>query len=105
MELRAAAALWVLCGFLLQPGRAERPPGSHLDETAIAGTAGPGRAGPGRRGQRAARWGPVLRVGTGREGTGQDRTGGEGSWAQVPPSRGSPRGGAALRAWAPRMKR
>uniref|UniRef100_A0A669QI06 Stromal interaction molecule 1 n=1 Tax=Phasianus colchicus TaxID=9054 RepID=A0A669QI06_PHACC len=36
MELRAAAALWVLCGFLLQPGRAERPPGSHLDETAIA---------------------------------------------------------------------
>lgn len=45
MELRAAAALWVLCGFLLQPGRAERPPGSHLDETAIAGTAGPGRAG------------------------------------------------------------
>lgn len=45
MELRAAAALWVLCGFLLQPGRAERPPGSHLDETAIAGTAGPGRLG------------------------------------------------------------
>lgn len=69
------------------------------------GALGPGRAGPGRRGQRAARWGPVLRVGTGREGTGQDRTGGEGSWAQVPPSRGSPRGGAALRAWAPRMKR
>lgn len=26
----------MLCGFLLQPGRAERPPGSHLDETAIA---------------------------------------------------------------------
>lgn len=69
------------------------------------GALGPGRAGPGRRGQRAARWGPVLRVGTGREGTGQDRTGGEGSWAQVPPSRGSPRGGAALRAWAPRMRR
>ncbi|XP_072183181.1 stromal interaction molecule 1 isoform X7 [Excalfactoria chinensis] len=36
MELRAAAALWVLCGFLLQPARPERPPGSHLDETAIA---------------------------------------------------------------------
>uniref|UniRef100_A0A8C2T139 Stromal interaction molecule 1 n=1 Tax=Coturnix japonica TaxID=93934 RepID=A0A8C2T139_COTJA len=36
MELRAAAALWVLCGFLLQPARPERPPGSHLDDTAIA---------------------------------------------------------------------
>lgn len=36
MELRAAAALWVLCGLLLQPARPERPPGSHLDDTAIA---------------------------------------------------------------------
>ncbi|KAM6316722.1 stromal interaction molecule 1 isoform 2-T2 [Aegotheles albertisi] len=36
MELWSGAALWVLCGFLLQQGRAERPPGSHLDETAMA---------------------------------------------------------------------
>ncbi|KAM6292298.1 stromal interaction molecule 1 isoform 1-T1 [Porphyrio hochstetteri] len=36
MDLRPGVAVWVLCGFLLQQGRAERPPGSHLDETAIA---------------------------------------------------------------------
>ncbi|XP_052668484.1 stromal interaction molecule 1 isoform X4 [Harpia harpyja] len=36
MDLRSGVALWVLCGFLLQQGRGERPPGSHLDETAIA---------------------------------------------------------------------
>ncbi|XP_074000704.1 stromal interaction molecule 1 isoform X3 [Numenius arquata] len=36
MEVRAGVAVWVLCGFLLQQGRGERPPGSHLDETAIA---------------------------------------------------------------------
>lgn len=37
MDLRAGLALWLLCGLLLQPGRAERPPGPHLDETPIAG--------------------------------------------------------------------
>ncbi|XP_074776047.1 stromal interaction molecule 1 isoform X6 [Athene noctua] len=36
MDLRSGVAVWVLCGFLLQQGRGERPPGSHLDETAIA---------------------------------------------------------------------
>ncbi|XP_065483131.1 stromal interaction molecule 1 isoform X6 [Caloenas nicobarica] len=36
MDLRAGLALWLLCGLLLQPGRAERPPGSQLDETPIA---------------------------------------------------------------------
>ncbi|KAM6097425.1 stromal interaction molecule 1 isoform 3-T3 [Chlamydotis macqueenii] len=36
MDLRWGAALWVLCGLLLQQGRGERPPGSHLDEAAIA---------------------------------------------------------------------
>ncbi|OPJ79609.1 hypothetical protein AV530_009137 [Patagioenas fasciata monilis] len=36
MDLRAGLALWLLCGLLLQPGRAERPPGPHLDETPIA---------------------------------------------------------------------
>uniref|UniRef100_A0A6G1RJ87 Stromal interaction molecule 1 n=1 Tax=Hypotaenidia okinawae TaxID=2861861 RepID=A0A6G1RJ87_9GRUI len=36
MDLRPGVAVWVLCSFLLQQGRAERPPGSHLDETAIA---------------------------------------------------------------------
>ncbi|KAM6341808.1 stromal interaction molecule 1 isoform 4-T4 [Podargus strigoides] len=35
MDLRSGVALWVLCGFLLQQGRGERPPGPHLDETAI----------------------------------------------------------------------
>lgn len=37
MDLRAGLALWLLCGLLLQPARAERPPGPHLDETPIAG--------------------------------------------------------------------
>ncbi|XP_064918356.1 stromal interaction molecule 1 isoform X1 [Columba livia] len=36
MDLRAGLALWLLCGLLLQPARAERPPGPHLDETPIA---------------------------------------------------------------------
>ncbi|KAM9389725.1 stromal interaction molecule 1 isoform 1-T1 [Phaethornis superciliosus] len=36
MDLRFGVALWVLCGFLLQQGRGERSPVSHLDETAIA---------------------------------------------------------------------
>nr|XP_025973391.1 stromal interaction molecule 1 isoform X2 [Dromaius novaehollandiae] len=36
MDLWSRAAVWVLCGFLLQQGQGERPPGSHLDETAIA---------------------------------------------------------------------
>ncbi|KAM6439144.1 stromal interaction molecule 1 isoform 2-T2 [Rhynochetos jubatus] len=36
MDLRSGVAVWVLCGFLLQQGRGERPPGSHLDQTAIA---------------------------------------------------------------------
>lgn len=28
--------MWILCGFLLHQGQGERPPGTHLDETAIA---------------------------------------------------------------------
>ncbi|XP_051464634.1 stromal interaction molecule 1 isoform X3 [Apus apus] len=36
MDVRSGVALWVLCGLLLQQGRGERPPGSHLDESAIA---------------------------------------------------------------------
>lgn len=28
--------MWILCGFLLHQGQGERPPGSHLDEAAIA---------------------------------------------------------------------
>ncbi|KAM6420164.1 stromal interaction molecule 1 isoform 9-T14 [Pluvialis apricaria] len=36
MDVRPGVAVWVLCGLLLQQGRGERPPGSHLDETAIA---------------------------------------------------------------------
>ncbi|XP_068251577.1 stromal interaction molecule 1 isoform X3 [Nyctibius grandis] len=36
MDLRSGVAVWVLCGLLLQQGRAERSPGAHLDETAIA---------------------------------------------------------------------
>ncbi|XP_014379411.1 stromal interaction molecule 1 isoform X3 [Alligator sinensis] len=36
MEPPSRAAVWVLCCVLLHHGRADRPPGSHLDETAIA---------------------------------------------------------------------
>ncbi|XP_019386051.1 PREDICTED: stromal interaction molecule 1 isoform X3 [Crocodylus porosus] len=36
MEPPSRAAVWVLCCFLLHHGRGDRPPGSHLDETAIA---------------------------------------------------------------------
>ncbi|XP_006259596.2 stromal interaction molecule 1 isoform X1 [Alligator mississippiensis] len=36
MEPPSGAAVWVLCCVLLHHGRADRPPGSHLDETAIA---------------------------------------------------------------------
>ncbi|KAM9019531.1 stromal interaction molecule 1 isoform 9-T10 [Ara ararauna] len=36
MDVRSGVALWVLCGLLLQQGRGERPPGSHLDDSAIA---------------------------------------------------------------------
>ncbi|XP_030329143.1 stromal interaction molecule 1 isoform X3 [Strigops habroptila] len=36
MDVRSGVALWVLCGLLLQQGRGERSPGSHLDESAIA---------------------------------------------------------------------
>ncbi|XP_061207857.1 stromal interaction molecule 1 [Neopsephotus bourkii] len=36
MDVRSGVALWVLCGLLLQQGRGERAPGSHLDESAIA---------------------------------------------------------------------
>lgn len=53
MDLRSGVALWVLCGFLLQQGRGERPPGSHLDETAIAGESGPPAGTPPPRSLRA----------------------------------------------------
>ncbi|XP_019380167.1 PREDICTED: stromal interaction molecule 1 isoform X3 [Gavialis gangeticus] len=36
MEPPSRAAVWVLCCFLLHHSRGDRPPGSHLDETAIA---------------------------------------------------------------------
>ncbi|XP_025948058.1 stromal interaction molecule 1 isoform X6 [Apteryx mantelli] len=36
MDLWSRVAVWILCGFLLQQGQGERPPGTHLDETAIA---------------------------------------------------------------------
>ncbi|XP_062423503.1 stromal interaction molecule 1 isoform X3 [Rhea pennata] len=36
MDLWSRVAVWLLCGFLLQQGQGERPPGSHLDEIAIA---------------------------------------------------------------------
>lgn len=46
MDVRPGVAVWVLCGLLLQQGRGERPPGSHLDETAIAGELTPGTPPP-----------------------------------------------------------
>ncbi|XP_066846226.1 stromal interaction molecule 1 isoform X1 [Anser cygnoides] len=36
MALRAAAAVWVLCGVLLQHGRGDRAPAPHLEEAASA---------------------------------------------------------------------
>ncbi|XP_074870189.1 stromal interaction molecule 1 isoform X4 [Carettochelys insculpta] len=36
MDVWSRVAVWILCGFLLHQGQGERPPGSHLDETAIA---------------------------------------------------------------------
>ncbi|XP_067424395.1 stromal interaction molecule 1 isoform X4 [Emydura macquarii macquarii] len=35
MDVWSRVAVWILCGFLLHQGQGERPPGSHLDETAI----------------------------------------------------------------------
>lgn len=37
MDVWSRVAVWILCGFLLHQGQGERPPGTHLDETAIAG--------------------------------------------------------------------
>ncbi|KAM9170729.1 stromal interaction molecule 1 isoform 5-T5 [Pangshura tecta] len=36
MDVWSRVAVWILCGFLLHQGQGERPPGTHLDETAIA---------------------------------------------------------------------
>ncbi|XP_075775808.1 stromal interaction molecule 1 isoform X3 [Pelodiscus sinensis] len=36
MDVWSRVAVWILCGFLLHQGQGERPPGSHLDEAAIA---------------------------------------------------------------------
>ncbi|XP_008170965.1 stromal interaction molecule 1 isoform X3 [Chrysemys picta bellii] len=36
MDVWSRVAVWILCGFLLHQGQGERPPGTFLDETAIA---------------------------------------------------------------------
>ncbi|XP_053871948.1 stromal interaction molecule 1 isoform X4 [Malaclemys terrapin pileata] len=36
MDVWSRVAVWILCGFLLHQGQGERPPGTLLDETAIA---------------------------------------------------------------------
>ncbi|XP_039381470.1 stromal interaction molecule 1 isoform X3 [Mauremys reevesii] len=36
MDVWSRVAVWILCGFLLHQGQGERPPGTYLDETAIA---------------------------------------------------------------------
>ncbi|XP_061485228.1 stromal interaction molecule 1 isoform X4 [Rhineura floridana] len=36
MDAWARIAMWILCGFLLQQGQGERPPGTHLDDATIA---------------------------------------------------------------------
>lgn len=37
MDVWSRVAVWILCGFLLQQGQGERPPGTHLDDATIAG--------------------------------------------------------------------
>nr|XP_056714515.1 stromal interaction molecule 1 isoform X3 [Euleptes europaea] len=36
MDVWSRVVVWLLCGFLLQQGQGERPPGTHLDEATIA---------------------------------------------------------------------
>ncbi|XP_062983411.1 stromal interaction molecule 1 isoform X4 [Elgaria multicarinata webbii] len=36
MDVWSRIAVWILCGFLLQQGQGERPPGTHLDDATIA---------------------------------------------------------------------
>ncbi|XP_053163276.1 stromal interaction molecule 1 isoform X1 [Hemicordylus capensis] len=36
MDVWSRVAVWIICGFLLQQGQGERPPGTHLDDATIA---------------------------------------------------------------------